>query len=111
MRLGIADEGIPPDRSVELDVGLDVLLLARNPRKNDDDSIHPLDFLSPPIKPTAISPHLRKQAKSTNLGAFSAPESPIAAKTSIFRNSNPQNPGFSVERGNVRKITLLGFDD
>lgn len=55
----MADEGIPPEGSVELHVGLDFLLPARNPCENDDDSIHLLAFFpSSPTESTAVSPHL-----------------------------------------------------
>lgn len=53
----MADERAPPKGRVELDKGLEVPLLARQPREHHNDPVP--SVLPPPVEAPSLPPHLR----------------------------------------------------
>lgn len=66
--IGMANEGTPASRSIEVHISEQVLILTRHPREDDDDT-SPLttaaaaDFLPPPIDPPPAPPHLQPSGR------------------------------------------------
>lgn len=90
----MADEGIPTDRSIELHVWLQMLLLARQPSENHHNPFHlPSLFLPTPINPTHVP-------FSTFPSTKESQKSPLSA--SFIRFKNPSSP----ESTPTRKLPL-----
>ncbi|RWW90300.1 hypothetical protein BHE74_00000557 [Ensete ventricosum] len=88
--IDMADERPPAEGGVELHVGLQVPLLARQPREHHHDPLPPL--LTPPVEPPPVPPHLLRSKSRVSSDPHDSLPIPPRGRRTRFHNPTERKP-------------------